>query len=109
MKTRPITRGTNLPASEKPNPASDTPGSIKRRKFLGLGLSGFAGFSLPKLFQAQAKAADEKPKAKAVDVVPTTKETAYWERTDRFEEKMSLLAAAWQKKDFRLILNTCPS
>ena len=29
-------------------------------------------------------------------------ETKYWERTDTFEEKLRLLTAAWQKKDFRL-------
>ena len=29
-------------------------------------------------------------------------ETRYWERTDSFEEKMRMLQAAWQRKDYRL-------
>jgi len=29
-------------------------------------------------------------------------ESNYWERTDTFEEKMKLLQAAWQRKDYRL-------
>src|SRR5262245_31239252 len=29
-------------------------------------------------------------------------ENSYWERTDKFEEKLRLLEAAWRRKDFRL-------
>jgi len=29
------------------------------------------------------------------------KETAYWDRTDRFEQKMKLIEAAWRKRDYR--------
>ena len=29
-------------------------------------------------------------------------ESSYWDRTDRFEEKMKMLDAAWKRKDFRL-------
>ena len=102
MKTQPNKPGTKMSAGENTNAASAASGSIKRRKFLGIGLSGFAGFSLPKVFPARARAADEKSKSKAVEAIQTTKETTYGERTDPFEEKMSLLAAAWQRKDFRL-------
>ena len=91
-----------MSASEKPNPMDDGPGPIQRRKFLGLGLSGLAGASLPGLLPAQAPAAPEKPKAQPAAEIPPTKETTYWERTDSFEQKMKLLAAAWQRKDFRL-------
>src|SRR5438477_4158573 len=75
---------------------------IKRRKFLGLGLSGCAGFSLPRLFQLRARAATDNLKAKSVGAIQSATETTYWDRTDRFEEKMKLLGAAWQRKDFRL-------
>jgi metal-sulfur cluster biosynthetic enzyme len=70
---------------------------IKRRKFLGIGLSGFAGFSLPKFFQSRASAAEE-----LSTPVQHLKETSYWERTDRFEEKLKQLGIAWKRKDFRL-------
>ena len=76
--------------------------SIKRRNFLGLGLSGLAGSSLLGLFQARAQGAAEKPKANAVAAIPTAKETVDGGRTDAFAEKMKLLEAAWQRKDFRL-------
>src|SRR5204863_671402 len=74
----------------------------KRRKFLGIGLTGFAGASLPRLFQLRARAAATNPTVKAVGAIQPAKETTYWDRTDRFEEKMKLLQAAWQRKDFRL-------
>lgn len=91
-----------MPAGANPNPVNDGPGPIKRRKFLGLGLSGFAGASLPGLLPSRALAADDKPKATPAAPIPATKETTYWERTDSFEEKMKLLAAAWSRNDFRL-------
>src|SRR2546430_17674154 len=76
--------------------------AIKRRKFLGIGLSGFAGFSLPRLFQFRARAATDNLSVKSVGVIAPAQETTYWDRTDRFEEKMKLLESAWQRKDFRL-------
>src|SRR5262245_54867731 len=71
--------------------------AIKRRKFLGIGLSSFAGFSLPKLFQSRARAAE-----KLSTAVEQLKETGYWERTDRFDEKLKQLELAWRRKDYRL-------
>lgn len=91
-----------MPTNEPPNPVNGLPVPIKRRKFLGIGLSGFAGSSLLGLFQARAQSAAEKPKANPVAALQTAKETTYWDRTDRFEEKIRLLEAAWHRKDFRL-------
>src|ERR1051326_8358540 len=79
-----------------------SPMAIKRRKFLGLGLSGFAGVSLSRWFPLRARAAAENSKANSVSAIQSAKETTYWDRTDRFEDKLKLLEAAWQRKDFRL-------
>jgi metal-sulfur cluster biosynthetic enzyme len=65
-------------------------------------LSGGAGLSLSEFSKLNAPAAADKQNPKSDDAIQTGKETTYWDRTDRFEEKMRLLEAAWQKKDFRL-------
>ncbi|MBI3849908.1 MAG: metal-sulfur cluster assembly factor [Verrucomicrobia bacterium] len=91
----------NLENENQPDVARESRGTIKRRTFLGLSLSGFAGLSLPALSQPRAQAAAEGPPTNAIQKSPGVK-SAYWERTDRFEEKLKLLEAAWQKKDFRL-------
>jgi len=75
---------------------------IKRRKFLGIGISGFAGFTLPRFFQSRAHAAAGNAAAESSRPVQSAKETTYWDRTERFEEKLKLLEAAWQRKDFRM-------
>jgi metal-sulfur cluster biosynthetic enzyme len=75
---------------------------IQRRRFLGLGLSGLAGWSLPGLGQLRTQPADGKSSGQAAAGVQSGSETTYWDRTDRFEEKLRLLEAAWQRKDFRL-------
>jgi metal-sulfur cluster biosynthetic enzyme len=54
------------------------------------------------LGQSSAHAATGDAAAQSVPSVQSLKETTYWERTDRFEEKVKLLEAAWQRKDFRL-------
>jgi len=74
--------------------------AIKRRKFLGIGLSGFAGLTLPEFLQSHAGAAAGN--RTTTNPVQTAKETTYWDRTERFEEKLKLLEAAWQRKDFRM-------
>ncbi len=90
-----------MPTKRKPdNPNSSW--QIKRRRFLGLGISGFAGWSVPELVRFRAQAATETSKDKTAGVIQTAVERSYWERTDRFEEKLKLLEAAWQRKDFRL-------
>jgi len=75
---------------------------IKRRRFFGIGLSSFAGLSLPKFFQFRARAGTGDARSTPAAAVRPEKETKYWERTDRFEEKLKLLESAWQKQDFRL-------
>jgi len=85
---------------KNPNLANSGPGPIKRRKFLGL--AGAAGLSAPQLLPLCANAGSEEAKGCAVDGTRIAQESAYWNRTDRFEEKLKLLEAAWQRKDFRL-------
>jgi metal-sulfur cluster biosynthetic enzyme len=91
-----------MPTKEQLDASNTASSPIKRRTFLGIGLSGFAGLSLPGLAQFRAQATPEKSKNTTADTIQTGKQTTYWERTDRFEEKMKLLEAAWQRKDFRL-------
>jgi len=91
-----------MQTSTRIHPQPDSPMPIKRRKFLGIGLSGFAGASLTRLFQSNARAATGNAITKPVGTVPHPTEATYWDRTDRFEEKMKLLESAWQRKDFRL-------
>ncbi len=91
-----------MATSENPNPMNNGAGPIQRRTFLGLGLSGVAGASLPGLLSAPAQAAPEKPKAQITADTPATEEITYADRTDSFAAKMKLLAAAWERKDFRL-------
>ena len=91
-----------MPTEGKSDSSSRSDWPIKRRTFLGLGLSGFAGWSLPGLARFRAQAADANSKSQAAASIKTAGETTYWDRTDRFEEKLKLLEAAWQRKDFRL-------
>ncbi len=91
-----------MPTKIKPDPSNPGSGPIKRRTFLGLGLTGVAGFSLPGLTRLNAQTAAETSKSKVAAAIQTANETTYWDRTDRFEEKLKLLEAAWQRKDFRL-------
>ena len=91
-----------MPIEIKPDSSNPSPGPIKRRTFLGLGLTGVAGLSLPGLTRLKAQTAAGKPASKAAEAVQAASETTYWDRTDRFEEKLKLLEAAWQRKDFRL-------
>ena len=91
-----------MPTEIKPETANAGSSPLKRRTFLGLSLSGFAGLSLPGLAWLRAQAATETSKSKAAAAIQTASETTYWERTDRFEEKLKLLEAAWKRKDFRL-------
>lgn len=91
-----------MPTETKPDIANRGALPLRRRTFLSLGLSGFAGLSLPGLTRLRAQAASGESKSTAAGAVQTASETTYWERTDRFEEKLKLLEAAWQRKDFRL-------
>jgi len=95
-------RRTKMPTEEQSNASKLASSSIKRRTFLGVGLSGFAGLSLPGFGQSRAQAASDKPTNRNAGAIQAAEETTYWNRTDRFEEKVKLLEAAWQRKDFRL-------
>lgn len=91
-----------MPTEIKPDTSNRGSLPLKRRTFLGLGLSGVAGLSLSGLARLRAQAAAEKSTSNAAEAIQTVSETTYWDRTDRFEEKLKLLEAAWQRKDFRL-------
>ena len=91
-----------MPTDTQPNPYNLCDEAIKRRAFLRISLSGFAGLALPGLSQLSARAAPEKPKSGAIAQALTKTESTHFDRTDRFEEKMMLLEAAWRRKDFRL-------
>ncbi len=87
---------------QRNTPSADS-SSIKRRTFLGVGLAGVAGLSLPGFGRLRAQTAPDKPVNNGVGAIQAAEETVYWNRTDRFEEKIKLLEAAWQRKDFRLV------
>jgi len=71
---------------------------LKRRKFLGMGFLGMAGFGLP--FGASATKNPAKQSAPAV-LPPETE--LYKKQSDSFEEKIRLIQEAWAKKDFRTV------
>ncbi len=75
---------------------------IKRRKFLGISLLGFAGLTTLQSISSFAAEAGNKALHSLKNIVGSI-ETTYWERTERFEEKMKLLQNAWERKDFRMV------
>lgn len=75
---------------------------IKRRKFLGMGLFGFVGTTIPSL-PAITLATKNKLNNTQVGKFINRIEKTYWDRTDRFEEKMNLLQSAWEEKDYRVV------
>ncbi|MES3018482.1 MAG: iron-sulfur cluster assembly protein [Bacteroidota bacterium] len=86
-----------------PGPESDhTPlqttisDGIKRRKFLGMGLLGFAGLALPASSSAESSNAVKNFVEAITDPFQSSSR-----QSDTFEEKIKLLQSAWQKKDFR--------
>ncbi len=81
---------------------SEIKSPIRRRRFLGLGLLGLTGLSLSTL-PSFARKSENKLVQGLVNRVLGTKEETYWDRTDRFEEKMKLMQSAWERKDFRLV------
>lgn len=81
---------------------SDINFPIRRRRFLGLGLFGLTGLSLSSLSSYSKKIEDRALKS-FTQIVSGIKEDLYWDRTDRFEDKVKLLQSAWDKKDFKLV------
>jgi metal-sulfur cluster biosynthetic enzyme len=71
--------------------------TIKRRKFLGLGLMGVAGLTLPLSNKASGNTAVDNFVNESVSMVETVSS-----QSDSFEDKMKLLQKAWDKKDYRL-------
>ncbi|MGV3685796.1 MAG: metal-sulfur cluster assembly factor [Daejeonella sp.] len=88
----------SLPAVKSPDSlnavASD---AMKRRKFLGMGLLGFAGLALPLASSAESGAAVSDFVGNIINPVADSSR-----QSDTFDEKMKLLNAAWQKKDYRV-------
>jgi len=76
--------------------------SVKRRKFLGVGLLGFAGVTFPSIPAIAHSAGDRLRKTKVGKIFNRIEET-YWDRTERFEEKVEMLQSAWDRKDFKIV------
>jgi len=75
---------------------------IRRRSFLGLGFLGLTGLSLSSL-SSLAKKSENRVVKSISRLLSSTREETYWDRTDRFEEKMKLMQTAWERKDFKLV------
>jgi metal-sulfur cluster biosynthetic enzyme len=73
--------------------------TIKRRRFLGLGLLGVAGLTLP----LNSRAAGSNPVEKFVSEVISADSDLFRQQTDSFEDKIKLIEEAWAKKDYRLV------
>lgn len=73
---------------------------IERREFLVV--ASAAGLAVPGLLPTYVQAAAESAAVEGADRAAMNRDSAYWGRTDRFEEKLKLLDEAWQRKDFRL-------
>lgn len=73
--------------------------SIKRRKFLGMGLLGMTGLGLP----FRSMASDKKPTENLFSDGPGLETALYKEQSDSFEEKIRLIQEAWQKRDYRMV------
>lgn len=95
---------TQQPKSDKEydhhQPEINSP--IRRRRFLGLGFLGLTGLSLSS-FSSFAKKAENRVTKSIAKLVSGAKEETYWDRTDPFEEKMRLMQAAWERKDYKLV------
>ena len=76
--------------------------TLGRRQFLKASALAAMGGAL-------SASAAEPPKATGADGAglavpgPIGVEEGYWDRTDRFEEKLRLIEAAWRKKDHRMV------
>jgi hypothetical protein len=71
--------------------------AIKRRKFLGMGLLGVAGLSLPLANKVEANSATENFVKETVSMAESVSS-----QSDSFQDKMKMLQKAWDKKDYRL-------
>lgn len=78
---------------------ADTPISdaMKRRKFLGMGLLGVAGLTIPLSSNAAGQNALENFVNETIGSAENVSS-----QSDSFEDKMKMLQKAWDKKDYRL-------
>lgn len=81
---------------------TDSQSGLQRRKFLGMSLLGLGGLTLPISSKAARSAGDILENSRINQFLGGAENT-YWDRTDRFEEKMSLLQSAWKRKDYRVV------
>ena len=72
---------------------------IKRRKFLGIGLLGMAGLSLP----FGARGAENNSVEEFVKEIIATETELFKQQSDSFETKIKLIEKAWAEKDFRMV------
>lgn len=76
---------------------------FKRRRFLGMGLWGLMGLTMPASRLLSAEKDPGLGKNGISGLKMAAEEETYWDRTDRFEEKLDLLESAWAKKDYRAV------
>ncbi len=84
-------------AIPKNEPEAQSSDGMKRRKFLGMGLLGVAGLTLPISSKADSKNALENFVKETIGNVENVSS-----QSDSFEDKMKMLQKAWDKKDYRL-------
>lgn len=89
----------NIDSAETNNIVQETkiPDSMKRRKFLGMGLLGFAGLTIPLASKVYGQNAIENFVKESVSMAESVSS-----QSDSFEDKMKMLQKAWDKKDYRL-------
>jgi len=88
--------GEVMPDTETFTPVSDP---IKRRKFLGMGLLGIAGLSLP----LGVRAAENTSVEEFVKELIATETDLFRKHSDSFEDKIKLIQKAWAEKDYRMV------
>ncbi|MES3018481.1 MAG: hypothetical protein V4721_11910 [Bacteroidota bacterium] len=83
-------------ANESYLPVQD---SIKRRRFLGLGLLGVASLSLPQTVRGRVNNSAEI----FVKEVLAAETDLFRKHSDSFEDKIKLIEKAWADKDYRMV------
>lgn len=78
--------------------SADVQPKVRRRKFLGMSLFGLGGLALPTFLKAARPTGNTK-----INKFLSGTEKNYWDRTERFEEKVNLLQSAWERKDYRAV------
>lgn len=92
--------GSNDKGIENINQENSSPlvsDPMKRRRFLGMGLLGFAGLGLPSVSRSETNSSVES----FVNKVITTSADKTTSQTDSIEEKIKLLQESLSRKDYR--------